>query len=134
MKCLIADDDGVSRYILNVLLSPYFDCEMVANGAEAITYFTLAHDNNYPYDLLCIDIMMPECDGIEALKQIRQYEKKLELPSELNAKVLMITASEFPDSIKDTVFECGVVSYIEKPFSKQLLFEELQLFGFISDF
>ncbi len=78
MKCLIVEDDFISRRILRELLGMYFDCEIAVDGEEAVTAFRLAHDSKSPYDLICMDIMMPKMDGHEALRLIRQLEKELE--------------------------------------------------------
>ena len=133
MKCLIVEDDFISRRILKELLSSYCDCDIAVNGEEAVTSFRLAHEGKRPYDLICMDIMMPGVDGTEALKRIRQIEKELGVPPKLEARIVMTTALDDPKTVIDTYYQCGATSYLVKPISKQKLVRELRSFGLIPD-
>ena len=73
MKVLIAEDDFISRKLLNTLLAPFGEVDIAANGKEAFTAVKMAIENNHPYDLICLDILMPELDGIMALKKISGF-------------------------------------------------------------
>ena len=75
MKTLIVEDDFTSRLFLQTFLSRYGECHIAVNGREAVEAFRMAADNGSPYDLICMDIMMPEMDGQEAVKQIRALEE-----------------------------------------------------------
>jgi two-component system chemotaxis response regulator CheY len=74
MKILIAEDDFVSRKLVNTLLASIGEVDIAANGTEALTAVKMSIENNQPYDLICLDILMPGFDGIVALKKIRQLE------------------------------------------------------------
>ena len=76
MKILIAEDDFASRKFMLRFLSKYGECDVTVDGMEAVDAFTMALDADEGYDLVCLDIMMPELDGYQALKQIREYEKE----------------------------------------------------------
>ena len=71
-KVLIVEDEFTSRKILEDILSPYGQCDMVVDGNDAIKIFKLALKENDPYNLICMDIMMPKMDGQQALKEIRK--------------------------------------------------------------
>lgn len=131
MKCLIVEDDFISRRILRELLGAYFDCEIAVDGEEAVTAFRLAHDAKVPYDLICMDIMMPKMDGREALRLIRQLEKELEVPPNLGVKVVMTTALDDPKTVFDSFYQDGATAYLVKPISKQKLLRELRALGLI---
>ena len=131
MKCLIVEDDFISRRIMKELLSPYFESDVAVNGEEGVASFRLAHDGKRPYDLICMDIMMPGIDGAEALKRIRQMEKELDVPPGLEVKVIMTTALDDPKTVIDTFYKGGATSYLVKPISKQRLVRELRTFGLI---
>lgn len=131
MKCLIVEDDFISRRILRELLGAYFDCEIAVDGEEAVTAFRMAHDAKNPYDLICMDIMMPKMDGREALRLIRQLEKELEVPPNLEVKVVMTTALDDPKTVFDSFYQDGATAYLVKPISKQKLIRELRALGLI---
>lgn len=131
MKCLIVEDDFISRRILRELLGIYFDCEIAVDGEEAVTAFRLAHDAKTPYDLICMDIMMPKMDGREALRLIRQLEKALEVPPNLEVKVVMTTALDDPKTVFDSFYQDGATAYLVKPISKQKLVRELRALGLL---
>ena len=74
MKTLVVEDDLVSRQLLQTILSRYGECNVAVNGKEALSAFSLAWKALQPYDLICLDVMMPEMDGQETLRQIRKIE------------------------------------------------------------
>ena len=132
MKCLIVEDDFISRKILKELLSTHFDCDVAVNGEEAVTAFKLAHEGKRPYDLICMDIMMPVVDGKEALHRIREWEKAQEVPHELEVKVIMTSALDDPKTVMSIFYEGGATAYMIKPVSKVKLINELRILGLIS--
>ena len=126
MKCLIAEDNLMSRRILKELLSQQFDCDIAVNGQEAIDSFQLAHESKRPYDVIFMDIMMPEVDGMEALLCIRALERKMDIPVALAVKVIMTTALDDPRTVIRSFNECEADAYIVKPLSRQKLTTELR--------
>jgi two-component system chemotaxis response regulator CheY len=126
VKCLIAEDHLLSRRILKELLSPQFDCDIAVNGQEAIDSFQLAHESKRPYDVIFMDIMMPVVDGLEALLNIRSLERKMDIPSGLTVKVVMITALDDPHTIIRSFNECEADAFIVKPLSRHKLIKELR--------
>jgi two-component system chemotaxis response regulator CheY len=131
MKCLITEDDFISRRILRELLSPHFDIEIAVDGEESVTAFRMAHEAKQPFDLVCMDIMMPKMDGREALRQIRRLEKELEVPPNLEVKVIMTTALDDPKTVFDSFYEDGATAYLVKPIGKPKLFRELRALGLL---
>ena len=131
MKVLIVEDDFISRKLLQTLLSPYGDCDIAVNGLEAVQAFTAALDADAPYDLICMDIMMPEMDGQEALKRIRAIEKERDIQSSDEAKVVMITALDDPKNVVEAYYKGGATSYIPKPIDRQLFVHLLRNLGLI---
>ena len=126
MKCLIVEDHLISRRIIKELLAPYADCDIAVNGQEAIESFALAHESKRPYDLICMDIMMPVMDGQEALRIIREREHQMQIPPNLAVKVIMTTALDDPRTVMKAFYEGEATAYIVKPISRQKLVNEMR--------
>ncbi|MDM8535509.1 response regulator [Desulfobacterales bacterium HSG17] len=131
MKILIVEDDFISRRIIKDILSPYGDCDVVVDGGEAVQAFKLAHKANEPYNLVCMDIMMPNVDGQEALKQIRDFEKESGIKGSAEVKVIMVTALDDPKTVFKAYYKGGATSYIVKPIEKDKLIQEIRGLGLI---
>lgn len=130
MKSLIVDDDFFSRRILQSILSTYGESHVAVDGREALFAFEQAIAEETPYNLICLDIMMPEMDGQEVLKNIRQIENKKNIVGDNEVKIIMTTALDDSDNIK-AAFREQCESYLIKPISKSKLVKVLQDFGLI---
>lgn len=131
MRALIAEDEFLGRKVLAAFLKTLFEVDLAVNGKEAVLAFRLAHEEKRPYDLILMDIMMPEMDGIQALTAIRALEQ--ELPGHPHAKVLMTTALDDPKAVMRSFHEGEASGYITKPLHKDKLFEELKKLGFMAN-
>jgi two-component system chemotaxis response regulator CheY len=129
MKILIAEDDLVSRRFLHKFLTPYGDCDLVVDGEEAVEAFMLAWDEEQPYDLICLDIMMPKLDGLKTLKVIRDIESQKSAGAK-RAKIIMITALDETDKVK-TAFNSGCEAYAAKPIDTEKLVEVINKLGLL---
>ena len=130
MRFLVVEDDFGSRRLLQVLLAQYGQCDVVVDGNEAIEAFRLAWEENEPYDVILLDIMMPNLDGQEALRTIRSVEREIGIATDDEVKVIMTTALEDPKNVVEAFYEGGATSYLVKPISKEKLRVELEKFGF----
>ena len=131
MKILIVDDDFMIRRILKDILSPLGDCDVVTDGSEALQAFRLAWEENAPYDLICMDIMMPDMDGQQSLREIRALEEKLEIEQTDEVKVVMVSALDDPKNVVQAFSKGGATSYIVKPIEKEKLLSEIRRLGLI---
>ncbi len=61
-------------------MSQFGDCDVTVDGMEAIEVFLMSLEEGDYYDLVCLDIMMPEVDGIKALKTMRKLEEERNIP------------------------------------------------------
>ncbi len=130
MKTLIVEDDFTSRYILQEMLSPYGEVHIAVNGKEAVKAVEKAYNESDPYDLLALDILMPEMDGQETLKEIRSFEETLDIFPGNGAKILMTTGLDDKDNIF-TAFREQCDGYLTKPLSREKLVEYLESFELI---
>jgi len=125
MKILIAEDDLASRTFLFKFLSQYGDCDMTVDGIETVEAFLLAYDLGAPYDLICLDIMMPKVDGIKALKAIREIEKQKGITEDKKVKVIMTTALNDKELVLES-FNTGCEAYAAKPIDTVKFVEVMQ--------
>ena len=114
MKILLAEDDFVTRKFMVNFLSKYGECDVTVDGMEAVDAFMMALEDGEPYDLVCLDIMMPEMDGYQSLVGIRNLEKERNVPADKAVKVIMTTALNDEKNVK-MAFELGCTVYSGKP-------------------
>ena len=120
MKILLAEDDFVTRKFMVNFLSKYGECDVTVDGMEAVDAFMMALEDGEPYDLVCLDIMMPVMDGYQALVGIRNLEKERNVPEDKAARVIITTALNDEQNVK-MAFELGANIYSGKPIEKDRL-------------
>lgn len=130
MRVLIAEDDVTSRKFLAKFLSQYGECDVTVDGLEALDAYLLALKDNQPYDLICLDIMMPKVDGVKALKTIRDLERQKGVKPENRVKVIMVTALAETQYVQHS-FDIGCEAYAAKPVDTDKLVEVLKKLGLI---
>jgi two-component system, chemotaxis family, chemotaxis protein CheY len=128
MKTLIVDDDFTNRTVLQGLLKAHGEAHVAMNGAEACEAVRLALEANDPYNLICLDMLMPEMNGSEALKVIRGLEKAYGIHLGRGAKIVMITGVDDPKKVMNS-FSDNCDAYLIKPVSKDTLERELEQLG-----
>lgn len=107
-RILIVDDALIMRMMLKDILTisgGYEICGEAADGFEAIEKF-----KELKPDLVTMDIIMPKCTGIEALKEIIKLDK--------NARVIVITAIDQREALMDAI-KSGAKDFIVKPFDEE---------------
>ena len=130
MRILIAEDDFASRKVILKFLSVYGECDVTVDGMEAVDAFMMALEEENPYDLICLDVMMPVMDGYQALKSIREIEKEHGIAEDDMAKIIMTTALNEEKNVK-MAFDLGCTVYSGKPIDKDRFEQVLIKFGLI---
>jgi two-component system chemotaxis response regulator CheY len=130
LKILLAEDDFACRLLLQTFLSRYGECHVAVNGKEAVDAFRAARDGEQPYDLICMDIMMPEMDGREAVRQVRATEEAHGILSTSGVKVIMTTTVE---DIKEVIlcFQELCDAYLMKPIDLAELLGLMRLYQLV---
>lgn len=109
LKILIAEDDEVSQIMISKYVSSFGKVIFIANtGKEAVTYCR----NNEDVDLILMDIKMPEMDGYEATRQIREFNKDIVIIAQTAYALL---------GDKEKALVAGCNDYISKPIKKEEL-------------
>ena len=130
MKILLAEDDFATRKFMLSFLSKYGECDVTVDGMEAVDAYLMALEDGGPYDLVCLDIMMPVMDGYQALVGIRNLEKERDIPQEKAVKVIMTTALNDESNVK-MAFELGCTVYSGKPIDQERFEQAMKKLGLI---
>ncbi|HOZ49565.1 MAG TPA: response regulator [Candidatus Hydrogenedentes bacterium] len=130
MKALIAEDDATSQALLSAYLTPYAQCDVAKDGKEALELFHWALEQGKAYDLVCLDIMMPELDGHAVLKEIRTLEASRGIAGDHATRVIMTTALGASRELFKA-FNERCEAYLVKPIDKERFVRELVRLGLI---
>ncbi len=129
MKILVVDDEIVSRKKMEKIMDGLGECQIVDSGTSAVESFNEAWSLGMPFDLILLDISMPDMSGIEVLNIIRKMEKEKALAKSHCVKIMMVTTH----SDKDVVVDCmksGCNNYIVKPFDRERVLDKLSSIGY----
>ena len=130
MRVLLVEDDFSSRLVLQTFLSKHGECHVAVNGKEAVDAFRSALEHGQRYHLICMDIMMPELDGRQALRQIRDLEEKFGILSTAGAKIIMTTAVNDVKEVGRCFHElCD--SYLVKPIDLATLLGQMKSYQLV---
>ena len=112
-KILVVDDNAGNRLLLKYGLEGYFDIDFASSGYSAINKFI-----DTKYDLVLMDVYMPELDGIETTLQLRRMENGHRTP------IFAMTSGLFREQ-KVKCIEAGMDDYLIKPIHAKLLVERI---------
>lgn len=130
MRILIVDDDFYCRSMIHEILHKYAYCDMAVNGEEAVCAFRQALKDHKPYDLICLDLVMPDMDGQQTLREMRAIEKEMPLALRSETKVIVTTMLDDKEETHDAFFVGGAASYLVKPITEDKLLAEMRNLGF----
>lgn len=116
---LVVDDDFAARKIFVAFLSKFMPCYVAKDGVEAIQAVTESLSGQTPpFDLIVMDVMMPNIDGLQACKAIRQIEQSKNVASFATESKIFIASTLSDDkTMLKAVYECGADTYLIKPVS-----------------
>jgi len=124
MKILVVEDELTSRELLRIILEAYGTLDMATDGVEAIKAYNTAIDTQ-PYDLICLDIILPKMDGQQVLKGIRKIEKERGIIGPDAVKIIMISVLGDFENVSEA-FSAQCTSYITKPINADKIVAELK--------
>jgi two-component system chemotaxis response regulator CheY len=129
MKTLIVDDEILNCKLLQSLLKDYGQSDIALGSGEALQIFQTAIESQEPYDLVCLDIMMPEKNGYEVLRAMRKLEQDAQSKK---SRIIMVTVLDEEKDKKKALLGEDCDGYLVKPVEQKLLFEMLGKMNLIS--
>lgn len=127
MKSLVIDDDYSCRRIFKVYLDNLGDCDTVSLGFEGMNKFKEAFGTSDPYNLIIIDIILPDINGNEVLRMIRTEEDLALTPDHFRVKIVLATSLD--DEVNrnfEKDLKKGLETYYVKSFANEGLPGKLQ--------
>lgn len=129
MRFLVVDDDFETRRLVQKLLRPFGEVDVATDGEEGVEAFSRALKEGEPYALVTMDILMPNVDGQQALREIREIEKEQGIPDDKQVKVIMISGLDNSEELHDAFFLGEAAGYIVKPINHEALLQEIVKLG-----
>ncbi len=114
MKSIVVDDEASCRKSLQSFLDRYGCCDLFSDGNSALDAIQSALASSEPYQLLCLDIMLPGMDGPTLLRQIREAEQRRGIGGLDGIKIIMISSLDRPQAVL-SAFRDGCEGYLVKP-------------------
>ena len=115
LRVLIADDNQTNRLVAARMLKDFdIQTDTACDGAEAVTAA-----NRFNYDLILMDVRMPEMDGLQATRAIRAYGGRLP-----TIPIIAFTANAFPEDVT-ACREAGMNDFVVKPARKKAMVEAM---------
>lgn len=127
-RILIIDDEAVSLFLLQSWLAVFGLIDTATGGMEALEKFDRALES-HPYDLVFLDIIMPDLSGSEVLAEMRRLEKGRGILLDEGARIAMCTAISDYESISAS-FRHDCDFYVVKPFSRDRVDEVMLKLGY----
>ena len=126
LRCLIVEDDELSRELLALQMESYAHCDQAENGRECVEYFSAALAAGQPYDLILLDIVMPEMDGLEAAKAIRICEEQHGITIDQGVQIVVLSSLSTPQDVIQAYVAAQSAAHLVKPVQPEKLVKTLR--------
>ena len=125
LRSLVVEDDAPSVLLLKTFLGRYGQCDSASNGREGVEACRAAMAEERGYGLICMDLIMPETGGREAVQQVRALEASRGYAAHIAAKIVMMTAV---DDIREVIrcFQEFSDAYLHKPVNLAVFLRQLR--------
>ncbi len=114
-KILIVDDNDLNITILEGILEKKYKVYIATNGFNAMQMI-----NDDSFDVIILDIQMPDMDGIEVCRKIKDMEERAHIP------ILFISAAANDKTLRKSVFDAGATDFINKPFKSEYVLQRIE--------
>ena len=126
LRCLVVDDDELGRELLILNLQGIAICDTAVNGREALDKFIASRQNDSPYDLIFLDIVMPVMDGHEAAKAIRHIEQEEGITTGNRVNIIVLSSLNTPKDIIESYVAVQSAAHLVKPVKPEKLLKTLR--------
>ena len=131
VRVLLVDDDPSVLRLLEHHLADHGECTSVSSGGTALTQARSLLQSGKRYDVVCLDINMPDMDGRKVLAELRQLEKQYGVGDSQRCKVVMVSGLDAPqDKLKAFRESCD--AYLTKPIEKSQILKTFVSLGIVS--
>ncbi|MGE5790582.1 MAG: response regulator [Syntrophaceae bacterium] len=130
LRILVLEDDASTCRLMQIFLDQIGECRIVSGGRTALDSFQSALDQGKPFDLLLLDIMVPEINGIDVLKKVRMIERSRGIHDRNRAKVI-ITSSLSDARNMEQARSAESDGYLVKPVNRAKLFSTIRTMGLL---
>ncbi|OGU04059.1 MAG: hypothetical protein A2X82_04995 [Geobacteraceae bacterium GWC2_55_20] len=130
-RCLVVDDDELGRELIAGYLEGIADCEMAENGLKAVEMFRDAFEGGNPYDLIILDIVMPEMDGHTAAREIRMIEKEWGVSISDGVNIVVLSSLNTPSDVIQAYVSARSAAHLVKPVQPDKLLAILGKLGML---
>ncbi len=127
MRSLVIDDEFMAGMKLAELLKPHGSCRTAVTANQALTLFRSALRAGEPYELVTIDIQLPDMNGLDLLRALQQAEAESRHPP---ARKLMVSANGTRDNVRSAACR-GCDGFLIKPVQRDALLARLVALGLV---
>jgi|GEM_PF-1444377 len=132
IKSLIVEDDPFTQKILCAQMRSFGSCDRANNGSQGVEMFRQSLESPQErYDLVCLDLGLPDMEGMTALNNLRNVESQFEDDIPKRTSMIITTAETKPEIIAKA-FEVGCDGYLMKPCTIEEIERELKKLGLLS--
>lgn len=132
LRCLVVDDDKMGRELLILNLDGIAVCDSAVNGRDALEKYSASLDAK-PYDVIFLDIVMPEMDGHEAAKTIRRMELERGITPDKGINIIVLSSLNTPQDIIKSYISAQSAAHLVKPLNADKLKKTLRQLGLIPE-
>jgi len=123
-RVLLVDDDKVTRKLIIEILKDKAQCVEAINGIDALEIYNESLQNKAPFDVMLLDILMPDIYGVEVYHIIRTRERTEGISSKERIPIVMITA--FANMFRSHLDDGTSNAFIEKPITAEKIISAIQ--------
>ncbi|MBL0700355.1 MAG: response regulator [Desulfosarcina sp.] len=121
---LLAEDNPVNQKLAKMMLTKAgYEVEVANNGKEALEKYTDSPDK---FDLIFMDIQMPEMDGFEATRKIRKWENNNPSAQQIKGIPIVAMTANAMKGDREMCLEAGMDDYVTKPIKREIVFDVLE--------